>query len=171
MTPCIALALVLTGAAVSSVALAQTCNPRIRLSQPSDRYVVNAAQGTVLDIQTGLIWKRCAEGLSGGDCDRGIARTLNWSHALRQSVGSSYAGYKDWRVPNLKELKSLVEVACVGPAINAAMFPNTPADWTWSSSPNAYHVGGSWSVSFHSGYSESHNRGNGFVVRLVRGGQ
>ena len=168
-----ALALALAGALAAPAVSAQTCNPAIRLSAPDSRYVVNAAQGTVLDKQTGLTWKRCVEGQSGADCGAGSVTIFNWSGALSQAAASAFAGHKDWRLPNSKELESLVEVACYGPALNATKFPNQLAYWlVWASSPNAYHTYDAWHVEFYWGNSDySDGRGYYRAVRLVRGGQ
>jgi hypothetical protein len=166
----IALALALAGAATAQ---AQTCNPHIRRSAPDTRYIVNIAQGTVLDQQTGLTWKRCVEGQSGVDCRIGSPTPLNWGAALSQAAASTFARYKDWRLPNSKELESLVEVACYGPALNATVFPNDPSTGVWASSPYAYCACGAWGVHFYSGYSLNYppRAGDDGAVRLVRGGQ
>lgn len=172
------LGLALAGALTAPAALAQTCNPAIRLSAPDDRYTVNAAQGTVLDKQTGLTWKRCIEGRSGALCGAGSSTALNWGPALRRAEASTFAGYKDWRIPNSKELESLVEVACASPALNATVFPNDPSSGVWASSPfasTALYSVGPWHVGFDYGSSYSCNRQSGEcisgAVRLVRGGQ
>ena len=153
---------------------AQTCNPHIRRSAPDDRYIVNAAKGTVLDKQTGLMWKRCIEGRSGADCGTGSPIELNWSGALSQAAASVFSGYKDWRVPNSKELESLVEVACYKPTINAIVFPNDPSIMVWASSPHN-EEGKTWFVGFDDGRSHFIYRDflpwHASAVRLVRGGQ
>jgi hypothetical protein len=171
MSSRIVLALALAGAALT--AQAQTCDPHIRPSAPDSRFVVNAAKGTVLDTRTGLTWKRCLEGQSGATCGLGSALYLNWGAALRRAEASAFAGYKDWRVPNGKELESLVEVQCYGPAINLSVFPNDPSTWMWASSPSAYGAYVAWYVYFGNGVSsdEYRNYNVGSAVRLVRGGQ
>jgi hypothetical protein len=166
-----AIALALASALAAPVALAQTCNPNIRRSALDARYVVNAAKGTVLDQRTGLMWKRCVEGRSGAACGLGSPAYLNWGAALRRAEASAFAGYKDWRVPNSKELQSLVEVACYGPAINATVFPNDPSYLVWASSPYADSANDAWQVHFYIGHSFEFGRSNGGAVRLVRGGQ
>ena len=166
-----ALALALAGALDAPAVPAQRCNPAIRPSAPDSRYVVNAAQGTVLDQQTGLTWKRCVEGRSGTLCDAGSTAYLNWGAALRRAEASAFAGYKDWRLPNSKELESLVEVACYAPALNATVFPNDPQTVVWASSPLANDAYYAWYVYFDLGNSSRDYRYNDNAVRLVRGGQ
>lgn len=173
MTSRITLALALAGSIIPATAPAQQCAfDKIRPSTSKDQFVIDAEKETVLDTKTGLMWKRCVEGQSGTNCIDGAEIRLAWNEALKQATVSTHAGYKDWRIPNVKELKSLVEVACIGPAINEEVFPNTPGDWTWSSSRTVSNTGGAWFVSFYYGRSErSGNFARGLAVRLVRGGQ
>ena len=155
---------------------AQTCRPNIKETTPASRFTVNA-NGTVLDKRTGLIWKRCAEGFSGTQCATGTAAHVNWGSALTLAMNSSFAGYKDWRLPSSKELESLVEIKCWLPSINLAVFPNTEEEaWFWSSSTYADTTirASAWVVEFGSGsslYNSDRNSDYNRAVRLVRGGQ
>jgi hypothetical protein len=91
---------------------------------------------------------------------------LSWGGALRQAEASTFAGYKDWRVPNGKELQSLVEVQCYAPAITLSVFPNDPSTGVWASSPYAYITpyAYAWSVNFHYGHSNFDYRN--YAVRV-----
>ena len=87
-------------------------------------------------------------------------------------------GARDWRLPNVRELLSIVANDRVQPAIDTRYFPNTqPFGAVWSSSPDAYHSGYAWYVEFHDGDFYDGNSLNpydkydGHYVRLVRGGQ
>lgn len=166
----ITLVLAVAGAFAAPAVQAQTCNPNIRHSAPDARYVVEVDKGTVLDQSTGLIWKRCVEGLSGSDCGLGAPESMNWGDALRKAEASVFAGYTDWRMPNTKELNSLVEVACYEPALNATVFPNDPSSGVWTSSPLAVWSGWAWRVMFTYGQSDGSWSGYSGIVRLVRGG-
>jgi hypothetical protein len=96
----------------------------------------------VTDTATGLTWKRCSEGQSwdGATC-AGSAMYHTWQQALQVADTASYAGQSDWRLPNAKELASIVEQACYSPAIDEAVFPATPSSYYWSSSPGASNAG------------------------------
>lgn len=59
---------------------------------------VNHQDGTISDLATGLMWQQA---------DDGNAR--NWESALNYAENLSLAGYSDWRLPNAKELQSLVD--------------------------------------------------------------
>ena len=136
---------------------AQVCQDRIAASAPDQRYT-DHGDGTVTDKVTGLIWQQCAEGLSGADCLTGSAMTLTWQEALQHAAEAEFAGHSDWRLPNVKELYSLVEMRCKKPALNSRLFPNTPPDRFWSSTPvheeiHTQHVdnGGALLVDFREG--------------------
>lgn len=101
---------------------------------PNSRYIVDS-DGTVTDKQTGLMWNRCVEGLKGRDCNQGEAEIYIWSDALSKAAQSNYAGYDDWRVPNIKELGSLTAMESYDPAINSTIFPHTPSANFWSETP------------------------------------
>jgi len=63
--------------------------------------------GTITDRATGLTWTKLDSGhLKAGP--RGDGR-LNWREALEWAENLEYAGYSDWRLPNAKELQSIVD--------------------------------------------------------------
>ncbi len=158
----------------SAVLSAQTCNPATIPASTPDSQLLDNGNGTVEDTKTGLVWKKCVEGVTGNACDSGSPMTLNWQQALERSgiVNSNgFAGNSDWRLPNIKELRSIVEEQCYSPAINLNRFPNTQSSGFWSGSPNAYGLYYAWFVHFAYGCSYSGDRDASFQVRLVRGGQ
>lgn len=124
--------------ALSHSVMAQTCSTKLQASTPTSRFMVNA-NGTVTDKQTGLMWKQCAEGLSGADCNTGTIATYTWQAALNHvadlnTTGGGFATYTDWRVPNIKELGSIIELRCSTPLFNLTVFPNVAATNNfWSS--------------------------------------
>lgn len=157
---------VLSGAAAN----AQTCVVGVQASNPTSVYAVDAANLTVTDTRTGLMWDRCALGQSGASCT-GAASTFTWSAALDEAQArrtANYKGYNDWRLPNVKELQSLVERCRINPSINEFAFPATAAAFFWTGSPNATSPSHSWVVDFSSGDSNSDVRTNPYRVRLVR---
>lgn len=128
-----------------SVAQAQTCNPNIVRTAPDSRYelVVGSGGSEVLDKKTGLIWQRCSLGQTwNGTTCTGAAIRHTWTDALAQakSLGNGY------RLPNIRELKSLTERACMEPAINSKFFPNTTNDGYWSASPYGGDDNSAWYV-------------------------
>ena len=117
---------------------AQYCNPHIRESSPTSSWVLHS-NGTAVDRQTGLMWKRCREGQSldsAGSCT-GIVAQVTWQQALQTARTSQFAGYSDWRLPNIKELRSIIEDRCNSPALNITVFPITGYfNVVWSSTPD-----------------------------------
>jgi hypothetical protein len=140
-------------------------------NNPANAYTENG-DGTVSDKRTGLMWLKCAEGTSwgGGTCT-GSASKLGWSAALTRASSSSAAGHSDWRLPNVKELRSLVEECSGYPAINSTIFPAATYGSFWSGSPDTYYSGNAWSVDFGYGGAVPTYRYNANYVRLVRAGQ
>jgi len=159
-----------TALMISLTINAQTCNSNMTDEWQNNRYT-DKGDGTILDKSTNLIWKKCTQGLSGNDCATGSATTTNWQQALQQANNSTFAGKSDWRLPNIKELSSLVRRNCYLPAINETLFPNTPASYFWSSSPRSNYSSGAWIVHFGYGIDSSNNRNNSNRLRLVRSGQ
>lgn len=155
--------------------LAQTVNLNIEDITPDSRYTVNN-DGTVTDNETGLMWMQCSEGQvwesngGAGNCT-GAAATHTWDAALALANEKSFAGYSDWRLPDIKELLSLVAEDRYDPVINSTVFPATPSSHFWSGSPYAYTNTISWVVDFFSGHDGRHDRNDHFPARLVRSGQ
>lgn len=65
------------------------------------------ADGTITDHATGLMWMEVDSGaLGAGDAGDG---GLNWQEALAWAEGLEYANHTDWRLPDAKELQSLLD--------------------------------------------------------------
>jgi Protein of unknown function (DUF1566)/PKD domain len=104
--------------------------------------------GTVTDTMSGLRWQQS---------DDGIAR--NWEEALASCEGLTLAGSADWRLPDIKELESLVylHAADFSTPMDVAFF--TPSQDTnlqsfyWSSTTSQPWLGGgaAWGVDFYAG--------------------
>ena len=163
-------------AIASNIALAQTClSTSMSETTPSTQFIVHG-DGTITDTSTALMWKQCLEGLDGLTCQTGLMTETDWAGALSipQTTNNNggFAGYADWRLPNVAELVSLVEEQCSSPAINASIFPNTANKFTWTGSPDFYNESATWSVDFNIGATGSLTRqttgGNNYPVRLVR---
>jgi len=150
-------------------AQAVPCQNNIPASNP-DAVYIDHGDGTVTDTRTDLMWKQCAEGLSGTNCQIGSAQNFTWADALARAKASTFANYADWRLPNVKELSSLVEECRWAPSINTNRFPNTPSEPFWSGSPNASSPKVWLVVNFDVG-QVGRLFGSFSRVRLVRGGQ
>lgn len=115
--------------------------------------------GTVTDSGTLLIWQQ------------GESSAMTWEAALVYCEGLIVAAQTDWRLPNIKELSSLVDNTRINPAINTAMFPNANSWSYWSSTTYANDASKAWQIEFYSGSSYAQVKTNLYHVRCVRGGQ
>ena len=159
-------------------AYAQTC--RIETEVPSTTPIsdfIDHGDGTVTHKRSGLMWMKCSLGQSGADCTTGGASDYSWQQALEVTDGYSFAGYADWRLPNISELSSIVEQRCYEPAINLDVFPSTPSTLSnsifWSTSPHANNSNYVWNVEFSTGANDLNVDRDDYLmhVRLVRSGQ
>jgi hypothetical protein len=103
---------------------------------------VDNGDGTITDNATGLTW---SQDDSGSSMDWGDA--LAW---VEQKNAENYLGYSDWRLPNAKELQSLVDYtrspdttdsAAIDPLFNATAITNEAGQpdygFYWSSTTHA----------------------------------
>jgi len=130
--------------------------------------------GTVTDVETKLMWKQCIEGMKpdGANGCAGVSNsTYTWQNALIRASNANAAaslGYKDWRLPNVKELQSIAELKCFSPAINLSVFPLTPPFSFWSSTPYNVPAAGIYYVYFGNGSVSTTAAKTASYVRLVR---
>jgi len=127
------------------------------------RFVDNG-DGTVTDNATGLMWPKDKNGAGCfGGGTRWFAEALLWAEGL------SFAGYTDWRLPNVKELQSLVNYGRVNPSVDIAFFTSLSLTY-WSSTTHAGVTANAWHVHFHGGLVGNTVKTTGYYVRAVRGG-
>lgn len=138
---------------------------------PESKFIVNGA--TVTDSTNGLMWKLDYEMLVPGHPGDWQDRvdTFDWQTCLQRSVTDTTGGHTDWRLPNIKELQSLVPYTHVNPAIDSA-FPPTPFQSIfWSSTPTMDFQGNqnlSWLVAFDAGGTIPMPRNFAQYARFVR---
>lgn len=138
-------------------------------AKASGQHFHDHGNGTVTDNKTGLMWKKCLQGLQGQQCN-GKAGQFTWDMALKEvnsTSNSGFAGYSDWRLPSVQELSSLVEPQCNNPAINPYVFPHTLPGGVWAGddSGNSMNAQG---LDFVEGKPFKTLRAGGKYVRLVR---
>lgn len=105
---------------------------------------------------------------NGGSCKSAeICDTYAYVAAVNK-IG--WCGFKNWRMPNKEELRSLVSYDRVDPAIDSAYFPNTKGDF-WSSTTGATANKGAWLINFSDSNDKWWFKGGRHQVRLVRGTQ
>ncbi len=119
--------------------------------------------GTVTDTSTGLMWQQSSS-----------SAVMTWEKALDYCEGLNFAGYTDWRLPTIKELRSMVDYSRYSPAINTTFFPNTVSSFYWSSTTYTGYADSAFGVNFYDGYAGNVNndyflKNNDNYVRAVRG--
>jgi hypothetical protein len=134
----------------------------------AQRFAASASGQEVTDAQTGLTWRRCAEGMawSGSTCTGSYG---SFTHEQALVHARDQAG---WRLPNAKELQSLVDkTRTAAPFIDVTAFPGTPGTVFWTSTPYAANPSSAWYVYFVNGYVNYSLRRHAYAVRLVRASQ
>ncbi len=128
---------------------------------------------TTTDLATGRVWKSCVEGVTGATCFPALPSLPTWipaglaCRALNDAnTGAGYAGRKDWRLPTLAELQSLVK----GTSIDGTAFPTSPVNAQWSATrwgtPAQTRV---WAVDFTTGTTASSPKSATIATRCVAG--
>ena len=148
-------------------------------SDYSDNRYTDNGDGTISDHQTGLMWMKCSYGQTydGGDtngdgiiCEGSLAFG-NWQQAFAWAADSNANvdhGHSDWRLPNIKELGSIVDFGSAKPAINQSIFPNTASGPYWSSTPSRANVLQTIFIGFQAGDYGPSDRISNLYIRLVR---
>jgi hypothetical protein len=93
---------------------------------------------------------------------------MNWESALAYCEGLTLAGHSDWRLPDIRELRSIVDLTTHDSAIDGAFLSLSSV--YWSSTTYAPYTAVAWYVYFGDGYSNFNNKGNTYYVRCVRSG-
>lgn len=107
----------------------------LRAQETPARFTVVGDGHEVLDASSGLVWKRCVEGMQwdGSTC-AGVPLAFAHGQALRHARGQADASRLAWRVPASGALRRLAEAARRSPSGFRASFPAAPAGWYWSAS-------------------------------------
>lgn len=136
---------------------------------PSPRFTDNI-NGTVTDNLTGLIW------LKNANCFG-----VQWTAALKDigSLANGQCGLTDgstagqWRLPNVRELESLVNVGQSNTAawLNVQGFSSVQSGHYWSSTTYAPSNGDAWYVNMSDGHVYWGNKAVSYYVWPVRSGK
>ena len=143
----------------------------IKKGQSTNPRFTDNGNGTVTDNLTGLIWLKNANAFS----------TQLWAQALTvcNTLASGSAGLTDgstagqWRLPNLKELQSLIDFSNVSPALPTGHpFTGIQLNYYWSSTTFAGFTTNGWVMGLTYGdiYNDPKDSSDHYVWP-VRGGQ
>ena len=137
------------------------------------------SNGTVTDNLTGLIWLKDANAFGKKTWEQALSDANTLSSGSHGLTDGSKAG--DWRLPNLKELQSLIDVAYYNPALSSASgkskwvsgdaFVGVQSPYYWSSTTYSGHTTSAWIVLLYDGYVSYGGKTNSYYVWPVRAGQ
>jgi hypothetical protein len=134
------------------------------VSWPSPRFTGDGT-GVITDTLTGLMWAENANLPSV---------TKTWNDAIDYCNGLSLEGYTDWRLPNVRELFSLIDFSQYNPALPSG-HPFDNVQWIigyWSSTTSARISSSAWVVNLGDGLVGSSDKTLDLLyVWPVRGGQ
>ena len=128
----------------------------------------DAHDDAAIDATSRLVWMRCSVGQSwdGSTCT-GYIRRFDFQAAMAFAQEQAARTGQAWRVPNAKELASLVDPTRKHPAIDPVAFPNTLPDLYWTSTAYAWTATGGWAVTFDGGQTLAYYDGYQLALRLV----
>jgi hypothetical protein len=136
---------------------------------PKPRFTDNG-NGTVTDNLTGLIWLKDANCFGEKTWDDALSASNTLASGMCNLTDGSKPG--EWRLPNIKELQSLLDFGQYNPALTLGHpFIGgiwTPGDRYWSSTTYSPHTGQAWYVEIHNGVTDAYYTSNIDFVWPVR---
>jgi hypothetical protein len=116
--------------------------------------------GSVLDTATGLAWQLAAP-----------TQTFFWSEALAYCEDLTTGGHDDWRLPNIRELISLLDYSRYKPAVDARFAVAADDSRHWSSSTYLGSASTASVINIYYGTPNGASKANAaLLVRCVRDG-
>ena len=96
---------------------------------------------------------------------------MNWERAISYCESLTLGRFDDWRLPNIKELRSIVDTSRQDPAIDPRYFNDTNLSEFWSSTHYTHYANSACTIDFgHIGYDGYSGKSNTNYVRAVRAG-
>jgi len=175
--PCISAPVPKTGQ-TTSVVIGDDGNLKFGVTWSDPRFTENytcgweedaVPDGTFTDKLTGLIWTKDAQTILG---------PMSWFDAITACNNLIYPEipdeeYEDWRLPNIRELQSLIDYGQNNPALPSGHpFDNIQSSYYWSSTAYMDGTDKAWVVNPKDGsISLANKTTDTFYVWPVRGGQ
>ncbi|MFC4654605.1 MULTISPECIES: DUF1566 domain-containing protein [Rheinheimera] len=149
---------------------AQICYSTIEDAIDFSQFTLNS-DGTVLDSKTRLLWSACLVGQSWDSSSKsctGNPQQLTWADALLESARQDLGGFSSWRLPNAKEVQSIINRGCVDPALRLSLFPGANSENIWTGTTAANEANQAFAVAMYSGKNNLKTKNAQLYVRLVR---
>jgi len=147
----------------------QDGDQQLGIPWPVPRFTDNN-NGTLTDNLTGLTWLKNAGCLGGRNWPSALTAANTLASGACGLTDGSVAG--DWRLPNKRELESLINRRQTNPAtwLNTVGFSNV-ANVYWSSSSYSANTNLGWYCILNTGQTTATDKGNYYNTWVVRGGQ
>ena len=131
----------------------------VRLPSVASDFTRDDTLEIVKDLTTGLIWQDDYAHTSIED---------TWQEAINYCEHMTFAGYSNWRLPNINELYSIVDTSKDEPAIKDT-FINVDNGNHWSSTTSVNKHDAAWSVNFYYGGTNGiYTKDNEMHIRCVK---
>lgn len=163
----------INGAAIDCANTGQDGEHQAGVAWPNPRFTVGTGDTAdcVTDNLTGLMWMRTPNNFNPA--------SVNWGAALTNSNEFALCGYSDWRLPNVRELESLLNsgVADGASYLNDQGFSGVQGTPYWTSTSRAYSGERdpaqlpAWTVSLDGSMNHEVQKGLENAFWPVRGGQ
>lgn len=129
------------------------------------RFIAKTIDGddVVIDRATGLMW--AADGNEAG-CMNG--NTASWSVVIVYPDDFIFAEFRDWRVPNVNELASIIDYSHYQTPWYETLFPNTKDAKYWTATSGGYLGTNGWIVDFFDGTTYLKTKSDTWYLRCVR---
>lgn len=120
----------------------------------------DASTNTILDTSTFIMWQ---------DDNNVSSNTQNWEQAILYCENLTLAGYEDWKLPNINELSTILDLTTFNPAI-ISDFNSYLSNSTlyWSSTTYKYDTRNSWIIYFLTGEIITSSKSSNNYVRCMR---
>jgi hypothetical protein len=145
---------------------------------------VDNGNGTITDTNTTLVWEKLSDDNSIHDYDY---TQHQWAGAFYEKVKQlneeAFAGFTDWRVPNIKELSTLIDYSFnASPAVSTAFNYDCKPGCTvatcsctkgsnyWTSTSLEPAGTNAWVINFQNALISNQTKTQYYFVRAVRGG-
>lgn len=122
----------------------------------------------VVDNNTELMWQKTTAD-TDNDGTISVNDVLNWHSAVDYCNALVFAGYSDWRLPEVFELITIVDYGRYDPAIDASVFECRPFTY-WSATTYTYINVYALNLNFYNGGDRAMYRSFSYYVRCVRAG-
>ncbi len=120
--------------------------------------ITRESNGIVTDTNTKLQWQ-----------DDALGSAMDWEAAISYCESLPLGGHSDWRLPNINELKSIVDKSKYHPPIvDGFVHTDTRMEGYWSSTTPEDSKYDAYFIGFHYGFISRHNKDSNKYIRCVR---